>query len=73
MDKVELEVAVVRKGTSIPRLAEALGMNKTTFYRKLESGKFDRGEIEGIRDALGLTNDDLLRIFFGGESCGNAT
>lgn len=73
MNKIELEVMLLRKGMSISELSEKIGMNRTTFYRKLTSGKFDRSEIIAIRDALGLTDADILRIFFNDESCENAT
>ncbi len=73
MNKIELEVMLLRKGMSISELSEKIGMNRTTFYRKLTSGKFDRSEIIAIRDALGLTDADMLRIFFNDESCENAT
>lgn len=73
MNKIELEVMLLRKGMSISELSERIGMNRTTFYRKLTSGKFERSEIIAIRDALGLTDADMLRIFFNDESCENAT
>lgn len=73
MNKIELEVAMLRAGISIARLSEITGMNKTTIYRKLESGKFDRSEIIKIRDAIGLTDADMLRIFFADGCCENAT
>lgn len=73
MNKIELEVAMLRAGISVAKLSEITGMNKTTIYRKLENGKFDRAEIILIRDALRLTDADMLRIFFAGEGCENAT
>lgn len=73
MDKIELEVAMLRAGVSVAKLADITGMNKTTIYRKLDNGKFDRSEIMQIRDALGLTDADLLRIFFSGGGCENST
>lgn len=73
MNKIELEVILIRKGTSIAELAEKIGVNKTTLYRKLANGKFDRSEIMKIRDELELTDADMLRIFFNDDGCGNAT
>ena len=73
MNKVELEVALIRKGTSIAELSDKIGINRTTMYRKLSTGKFDRSEIVKIRDELGLTDADMLRIFFNDESCENST
>lgn len=73
MNKIELEVAVLRNQISLAALAEKIGMNKTTLYRKLESGKFDREEIVKIREQLNMTDADILRIFFDDNGCVNAT
>lgn len=73
MNKTELEVELLRHETTVAELAEKIGLNRTTLYRKMASGKFDRSEIIAIRDALGLTDADILRIFFNAKSCGNAT
>lgn len=73
MDKLELEIAMLRHGIRIPALAEKIGMNKATFYQKLKTGKFERSEIIKIRDELGLSDEDMLRIFFADRCCENAT
>ena len=73
MNKIELEVAMLRKGMSIAALSDKIGCNRVTMYRKLTSGKFERSEIMKIRDILGLTDADMIRIFFNDESCENST
>lgn len=73
MNKTELEVVMLRKGIKTAKLAEIIGINKTTLYRKLTSGKFERSEIMKIRDALELTDADTIRIFFDDDCCVNAT
>ena len=73
MNKLELEIAIKRHGTTISKLSESIGMNRVTFYRKLTTGKFERSEIVRIRDELSLSEADMLRIFFDSDSCGNAT
>lgn len=73
MNKIELEVELVRRGMSIPKLADIIGMDKTTLYRKLQTGKFERSEIIKIRDTLQLEDADMLRIFFDDADCVNAT
>ena len=73
MNKTELEVVMLRRGIKTAKLAEILGINKTTLYRKLTSGKFERSEIMKIREALDLTDADTIRIFFDDEGCVNAT
>lgn len=73
MNKTELEVVMLRKGIKTAKLAEILGINRTTLYRKLTTGKFERSEIMKIREVLDLTDEDTIRIFFDDESCVNAT
>lgn len=73
MNRIEFDVALVRSGFTAPRLAEQIGMSKSTMYRKIESGNFDRSEIIAIRDAMHLTDSDMLAIFFDERSCENAT
>lgn len=73
MNKIELEVELLRKGMSLAELSEKIGMNRVTLYRKLASGKFERSEIIKIRDMLELKDADVLRIFFSDDCCGNAT
>lgn len=73
MNKTELEVVLLRKSMSALELSEKIGINRVTLYRKLNNGKFERAEIVKIRDALGLSDDDMLRIFFSTDGCGDAT
>lgn len=73
MNKIELEVALLRKGMSVEELSKRIGCNRVTLYRKLSSGKFERSEIIKIRDALELSDADMLCIFFNDECCVNAT
>lgn len=68
MNKIELEVAMLRNGVSKSELAEKIGCNRATMYRKMESGKFERSEIANICDALELDDENMLRIFFDDES-----
>lgn len=69
MNKVELEVIMLRKNISAAELAQKIGMDKSTLYRKLASGKFERSEIIKIRDELELDDADTIRIFFNENSC----
>ena len=73
MSKTELEVAMIRNGITAAALAERIGIDRSTFYRKMASGKFERSEIMKIRDELGLTDADMIRIFFNDDCCVNAT
>lgn len=73
MNKIELAVAMVRRGVSITKLADIIGIDRTTLHRKLQTGKFERSEIIKIRDTLQLEDADMLRIFFDDADCVNAT
>lgn len=73
MSKTELEVAMIRKGVSVAILADAIGLDRSTLYRKMANGKFERSEIMKIRDMLELSDADIIRIFFEDDSCGNVT
>lgn len=73
MNRTELEVSMMRNGVNAATLAEKIGMNRVTLYRKMANGKFERSEIIKIRDTLGLTEAEMLRIFFSDDSCVNAT
>lgn len=61
-NKREFEAQLVRKGIKKKELAEMLGMSYTNLYRKIESGKFTREEINRIIDILEI--DDPRPIFF---------
>lgn len=61
-NKREFEAQLVRKGIKKKELAEMLGMSYTNLYRKIESGKFTREEINRIIEILEI--DDPRPIFF---------
>ena len=54
------------KGYNVETLAEKIGIDRSTMYRKL-NGDISTTVKEAvmIRDALGLTNDEAKSIFFG--------
>lgn len=65
-NKVEFEVAMLRKAVKKADLAKALGIDVSTLYRKLEkNGDFDRDEIAKIMKYLCI--EDPNPIFFAEE------
>ena len=56
---------MVEKGVDVDFLSEKLGINKSTFYRKLNAkGRtFTVGEVHNIAEALRLTKDETANIF----------
>ena len=62
-NKVEFEVAMLRKGVKRQELAKVLGIDVSTLYRKLENnGDFDSSQISIFMDYLDI--DDPNPIFF---------
>ena len=50
---------------TMAQLATVIGRNEATLYRKvLGESDFTRNEMQLIRQALGLTYEDMEKIFF---------
>ena len=65
MNSQELKAEMVRKGYTIPILAEKIGISKKAFYCKLKGkSDFRLDEIKKIIDILELNHDKILFIFF---------
>ena len=63
MDKLELEIAMKRKGLNVVSLAKIIGISRSALYHKINgSSEFTRSEIQRITNALGL--DSPMGIFF---------
>ena len=60
----KLRGKMVEEDFSVEKLAETIGINRATLYRKLETGNFSIKEANAIAIALNLTNDELNAIFF---------
>jgi len=55
---------MVETGFSVESLAEVIGINRATLYRKFETGNFTIKEANIIAVTLHLTNEELNTIFF---------
>lgn len=65
-DRRKWQAQLVLKGYTISQLADELGINSATMYRKLGSdGDFSRDEINKMIDLLAI--DDVVSIFFAPE------
>lgn len=64
LDVSRLKSKIVEKNTSIKELSRKIGINHTTFYRKLKSNSFSIEEADKIAAALSLTNKEATAIFF---------
>ena len=58
------KAALVARGYSVIKLAEAMEMSKVALYNKIKTGRFLRGEIAKIVSVLGLSDAEMVNIFF---------
>ena len=65
MNLNKLKGKIVENGMNVERLADAIGVDRSTLYRKLNNGEqITIGEAARIKDALGLSAGDAYDIFF---------
>ena len=61
----EFEAEVKRNGLTIKAVAQAIGIDTATLYRKMSgNGDFYRNEIEKLIRLLNLSGEAVVRIFF---------
>lgn len=66
MKILKLRGKMVEKNMKVESLAEKIGVDRATLYRKLRTWeKFTIGEAQKIKTALDLTNEEASEIFFG--------
>lgn len=63
----KLKGKMAEENVSANELSSAIGVDKTTFYRKVREGggKFTVEQIQGIVAKLSMTPDEALHIFLG--------
>ena len=65
MNAAKLKGKIVERGTNVEKLAEYLGIDRATLYRKLGNfEKFTIGEANRVKTALDLTDEEATAIFF---------
>ena len=61
----DLKAEMIRKGLSIPKAAEALGISKKTLYQKMRGKtQFKQKEMSALRDILSLSEEQMRELFF---------
>lgn len=66
LNATELRAEILRKGLSIPRLAELMNISKKRLYSRINGdSSFTQSEITLIADILDLNGKRILDIFFG--------
>ena len=68
MNTNELKIEMLRKGKTPEQLCAALGISKSTWWRKINGHvQFTQGEIVAIRRELELDDHQTALIFFAEE------
>jgi plasmid maintenance system antidote protein VapI len=66
MNVTKLKGKIVASGMNVERLAELIGVDRSSLYRKLSNAeKITIGEAAKMKEALGMTNEEAKDIFFG--------
>lgn len=64
LDVQKLKGKIVEKGKSVEVLSADLGMNPSTFYRKMKNNSFEIREASQLMEILSLTCEEACAIFF---------
>lgn len=64
MNKRKLRAKCVELGLSAEDVSKAIGMNISTYYRKMQKGTFTVAEVREISKFLELQHNELMNIFF---------
>lgn len=69
VDVSKLREALAAKGHTQQGLADAIGMARSTLFRKLKGGGqgFRLDEVQAMAGAIPLTRDEAIAIFFAEE------
>ncbi|MDD7515445.1 XRE family transcriptional regulator [Ruminococcus flavefaciens] len=64
LDVQKLKGKIVEKGKSVEVVSADLGINPSTFYRKMKNNSFEIREADEIMKILSLTHEEASAIFF---------
>lgn len=67
MKKREFKAMLVKKGINVEELAKKIGLDRATLYRKVNNNTLTLTDINNIIQALDLTDDETMAIFFKNE------
>lgn len=60
----KLKGIIVERGTTQQNVAESIGINRSTFYRKMKNGgDFSIGEAQKIAEKIPLINEEAVENF----------
>lgn len=65
VDVNKLKGKIVEKGKNQQEVAELIGIDRSTFYRKMkEGGSFTVGEASKMAETIPLSDEEAISIFF---------
>lgn len=65
INKLLFKNAIASAGYNIQGLAQLMGVNQATLYRKINGkSEFDRPQLKQLREVLGLDDNQFEAIFF---------
>lgn len=60
----KLRARIVEREMTIGTVADRMGINRSTFYRKMRTGEFTVREVRSLSEILALSPSDITEIFF---------
>ncbi|MDH6363701.1 DNA-binding XRE family transcriptional regulator [Enterococcus sp. PF1-24] len=67
INSLKLKGLIVERGTTQEAVANAIGISRSTFYRKMKNGgDFSIEEVQQMVLEIPLSNDEAIEIFFSG-------
>lgn len=60
----KLRARIVEREMTIGTVADRMGINRSTFYRKMRTGEFTVREVRSLSEILNLSPDQITEIFF---------
>lgn len=65
MNVLKLKIIMLIKGVSVDKLSRSVKINRSSLYRKLSNvDTIKIGEAKRIKEALALTDREIIDIFF---------
>lgn len=64
----KLKGLIVERGTTQQAVADSIGIDRSTFYRKMKKGgDFSIEEAKKMKEEIPLSDDEAITIFFGSK------
>lgn len=64
MNERKLKAKLIEMGETVESVSNKLGMNTSTFYRKLNNNGFSVADVQAMILVLNLSENDIMEIFF---------